>query len=83
MVVAVEESERLLLEEEEAGVQQLEVLGQVVQLNWCQWHAISLRPQPEGDSRSRERPGAGSNRPPCRRWCRRCHGGRRWAKVVQ
>jgi hypothetical protein len=32
MMVAVKEGERLLLEEEEARVQQLEVLGQVVQL---------------------------------------------------
>lgn len=32
VVVGVEEGERLLLEEEEAGVDQLEVLGQVVEL---------------------------------------------------
>ena len=32
VVVGVEESERLLLEEEEAGVDQFEVLGQVVEL---------------------------------------------------
>lgn len=32
MVVAVKEGERLLLEEQETGIQQLEVLGEVVQL---------------------------------------------------
>lgn len=32
MVVGVEEGERLLLQEEEAGVEEFEVLGEVVQL---------------------------------------------------
>ena len=36
VVVCVQESERLLLEDKEDGVDQFEVLGQVVQLgDWC------------------------------------------------
>jgi hypothetical protein len=36
-VIGVQEGQRLLLEEEEASVNEFDVLGQVVQLDLCQF----------------------------------------------
>lgn len=43
VVVAVEESQGLLLEEQEDGVEQLKILGQIVELENHSWLAIPLR----------------------------------------
>ncbi len=90
VVVAVEEGQGLLLEEQEAGIQKFEVLGEVVQLGGAFASAAmpDLRDTHEAtrtkdNSRSREPPWAESNRPPGRRWRGRCHGGQQWAGPAQ
>lgn len=84
VVVAVEEGQRLLLEEQEDGVEQLKVLGQVVELNNHPLlaHTATFRFQ-QIYLRSREQPEAESSRPRGCRWQKRYPCGQQWAEAAQ
>lgn len=76
-------TERLLLEEEEDGVEELKVLGQVVELRKICQHASRRTSEKRGDLRSRGQPEAESSHHRDRRWRGRCRREQPWEQAAR